>query len=103
MILVKAARASLEKMTHVQIVFLFFFFFFFVRSGLLTLVQKPPVTLETGFSTCVIVENVPMVDDGPLVARLTGLLSQIFGRCGKLVATDPVYLPIDPQTKKTMG
>jgi hypothetical protein len=61
------------------------------------------VVLDSGFATCVIVENVPVVDEGPLVARITGLLSQIFGRCGKLVPTDPIYLPIDPQTKKTLG
>ncbi len=83
----------------------FFFYFFFDRFSHVFILWclQAAVVLETGFSTCVVVENVPVVDEGPLVARITQLLSQIFGRCGKLVATDPIYLPVDSATKKTLG
>lgn len=48
-----------------------------------------------------VVENVPIVDEG-VKSRLCGVLSQIFGRCGK-IAEDGIFLPTDPKTGKTPG
>jgi translation initiation factor 3 subunit B len=77
-------------------------FFFSMSLRLSHACAQPATVLETGFTSCVVVENVPVVDDGPLLGRLTTLISQIFGRCGK-IAEDGIYLPVDPKTKKTLG
>lgn len=62
---------------------------------------EPPVTLESGFGTCVVMLNVPVVPEGVLGKLLT-VIGKIAAKCGA-IDQDRVYLPVDPETKKTMG
>jgi hypothetical protein len=62
---------------------------------------EPPVQLEEGYNTCVIVTNVPVVDEA-MHPKLLGVLCKIALKCGSIQEQD-VYLPVDPQTKKTLG
>ncbi len=95
--------------------------FFLLRCTSLTVAPFSP-----GYTSCVVVDCIPIVDEvravpwrvslvvvatelshssgclQAMVGKLRQVLVKIASKCGK-IAEDDVYLPVDPATKKTLG
>jgi len=63
--------------------------------------QGDNVELDSGFGNVVIVDNLPAVPREKF-EKLEGVIRKIYSQIG-LIKDDGLWMPIDPETQKTMG